>query len=84
MRTASFQMEPELLSSHWDTGELPEETGSKEDVLCQGRESGVKEATMSREAGNPVRSLVHKKADHHQHNHTGFSLSSFTAVHLNR
>lgn len=61
VRTALGHVETELLSGHWDTGVLAEETGSQEDVLCQEREGGVKEGTMSTEAFNPVRSLVNKK-----------------------
>lgn len=83
VRTALSQVETELLSSHWDTGALAEERVVRK-MLCQGREGGVKEDTMSTEAFNRVRSLVHKKGDHCQYNHTGFAPSSFTAVCLNR
>lgn len=84
VRTALSQMDTELLSSHWDTGALTRETSSKDAVLCQGREGGEKEGTMSTEAVNPVRSLVNKEGDHCQHNHTRFTLSSSTVVRLNR
>lgn len=61
VRTALGQVETELLSGHWDTGVLAEEPGSQEDVLCQEREGGMKEGTMSMQAFNPVRSSVNKK-----------------------
>lgn len=67
------------MSSHGDTGVLREETSSKGDVRCQGRESGVKEGPVSTEAFHPVRSLVNTKGDHCQHIRTGFALSGFTA-----
>lgn len=61
VRTVLGQVETELLGGRWHTGVLAEETGSQEDVLCQEREGGVKEGTMSTEAFNPVRSWVNKK-----------------------
>lgn len=45
VRTALSQVETEWLSSHYGTSE--EKDRKQQDVLCQGKEGGEKEGSMS-------------------------------------